>query len=262
MNKNSLEEILNNPLSHFNLYNLVNIDQTDESRFNEQDYDRFVLRAVWWYMIIDESQDWEASCKEKGIDGFDDFCDRLIKNKDKVCTTFKDDLQAGTGWTNVPSLSKSNEYAGKIFLSVTNDQLYFLADELLKKIIKVGMKDCDFKVNADENISRRDGIVIYFTEHNFRDYIKIIKSVQKAHPEIRFKEPNCFAYRYDDVIGIGKDYEGGEKSFTQKCCEVVDEIRRRGKPGFPFEPLERAIDEQLKDLITLCEKTRESEIDR
>ena len=143
-----------------------------------------------------------------------------------------------------------------------------------KNLIKSGRKNILFRVMDNLKMDTPDDYFDLVTaRHTITDPVQIYKTLKiGGYLIVRGVDKlDCWALKrlfgrgqaYFDKKPISLiDYEGGEKSFTQKCCEVVDEIRRRGKPGFPFEPLERAIDEQLKDLITLCEKTRESEIDR
>lgn len=259
MNKNELAKILDDPISKQNLYNSVNLRFDDESKFNQQDYSRFIFRNFWYRIFLTNPEQAKEVYKKIGSDGsFDSFYAKFIENGlyDKYYKKCENQLQTDTKWANSRFLGIEN-IEGKIYLSVNNDQLYFLADELLKRIIEVGMKDYDFKVNCDTDISRRDGIVIYFNKDNFKKYIKIIRTIQREHPEITFNEPNCFAYRYNNTIGIGKDYKDGS-SFTDKCCDIIGKLDL-SRPEYSLENIEKSINEHLKDVIGLCRSITENE---
>ena len=160
-------------------------------------------------------------------------------------------------WANAHYLG-TKEIAGKIYLSVNNNQLYYLADELLKGCIEEKMEDYDFKVSRDKGITRRDGIIIYFNKENFKQYIEIINTIQRDHPDIIFNSPNCFSYRYNSTIGIGKDF--GDLSFVKKCCEMV-ENENYSSSDESIVKIEKSINEHLKDLMSLCKQISEDERD-
>lgn len=259
MNKNELAKILDNPISKLNLYNAVNIRDDDESQFNKQDYSRFVIRNFWYQIFLANPEVATEINKKIESDGsFDSFYAKLIEKNlyDKYFKKWEEYLQTDTKWANSRFVG-IEDIEGKIYLSVNNDQLYHLADELLKGIIQEEIQDYDFKVNCDKDISRRDGIVIYFNKDNFKDYIKIIRAIQREHPEIRFNEPNCFAYRYNNTIGIGKDYKDGS-SFTDKCCDIIGKLDL-SRPEYSLENIEKSINEHLKDVIGLCRSLNENE---
>ena len=259
MNKNELAKILENPILGQNIYNSVNLRFDDETKFNQQDYSRFIFRNFWYRIKLANEEQAREIYEKIGSDGtFDSFYANFQEKSFfngyyKKC---EEHLKTDTNWANARFLG-INDIDGKIYLSLNNEQLYFFADELLKKIIQKGMKDYDFKVNCDTDISRRDGVVIYFNKDNFEDYINIIRAIQREHPEIKFNEPNCFAYRYNDTIGIGKDYKDGS-SFTEKCCNIIGMLDLNS-PDFSIEEIERSINEHLKEVIALCKKLTENE---
>lgn len=259
MNKQELSKILANPISKVNLYNFVVLRDDDESEFNEQDYSRFVFRNFWYKIHLANPEVLKEINEKMGSDGtFDGFYAKLIENNlyNKYYKKCEEYLHTDTNWACSRYIGLDN-VDGKIYLSADNDQLYYLADELLKGVITEEMQDYDFKVNCDKSISRRDGIVIYFNKNNFKQYIKIIRAIQREHPEIRFNEPNCFAYRYNNTIGIGKDYKDGS-SFTSKCCDVISRLDLR-RPEYSLENIEKSINEHLKDVIGLCRGLDENE---
>jgi len=261
MNKNELAKILNNPISKLNLYNAVNLRFDDESEFNKQDYSKFIFRNFWYRFSLTNPESMKEINEKINSDGtFDSFYAKLIEKKlyDKYYKRCEEVLHTDTKWANSRLIGiKEEDIEGKIFLSTNNDQLYYLADELLKGIIKEKIQDYDFKVNCDKDICRRDGIVIYFNKDNFKDYIKIIKSIQREHSEIKFNEPNCFAYRYNNAIGIGKDYKDGS-SFTEKCCDIIGKLDL-SRPECSLENIEKSINQHLKDVISLCRNLEENE---
>ena len=259
MNKNELARILSDPISKQHLYNAVTLQFDDKSEFNQQDYTRCILRNFWYQMLVAVPEEGKKINEIIGSDGtFESFYSQIMNKGlyNKFYNYLKNSLQTETEWAHFGA-GKNETIDGKIYLSVRNEQLYLLADEILKKITQVGMVDYDFKVNCNPEISRRDGIVIYFNRNNFKKYISIIESIKREHPEIDFKEPNCFAYSYNDFIGIGKDYKDGN-SFTGKCCDMIGELDLSGTE-YSFEDIEKSINEHLKDVIDMCKSLTEEE---
>ena len=134
MNKNELNKILNDPILKRNLYNAVNLRFDDESKINQQDYSRFIYRNFWYRMFLANPEQAKKIDEKIGGDGsFDSFYANCIEKGlfDKYYNICEKQLQTHTKWANSCFLG-IKDIAGKIYLSVNNDQLYFFPNDARK----------------------------------------------------------------------------------------------------------------------------------
>ena len=74
MNKNELAKILENPILIQNIYNSVNLRFDDETKFNQQDYSRFIFRNFWYRIKLANEEQAREIYEKIGSDGtFDSF---------------------------------------------------------------------------------------------------------------------------------------------------------------------------------------------
>ena len=158
-------------------------------------------------------------------------------------------------WVHILSsqiTKKDIDVLGKLYISVDNKDLYGFANMLLDCCVTEKLEDVEFKVNNNENVTRRDNVVIYFTKNNFSKYISIITRIIKENPNLQFNSQNPLGYSVDNNICIGSDFEGGTKSFNDACCKKIVELREKGwEDGDIVDSLDIAIKNHLSNIIEL-----------
>lgn len=167
-------------------------------------------------------------------------------------------------WTRIYSsklTGKDIAEQGKMYLSVDNKDLYMFANLLLDKCLKQGIEDYEFKVNNDDNKTRSDNVVIYFTTENFSKYISLVNQIISENPGIQLNAQNILGYSINSNIKIAKDYENGKESFTSKVCKTIIALRQRGVDNSEIiESIDSATQKYLSDIIKL--NNRGLEVDR
>ena len=120
MNKNELAKILENPILSQNIYNSVNLRFDDETKFNQQDYSRFIFRNFWYRIKLANEEQAREIYEKIGSDGtFDSFYANFQEKSFfngyyKKC---EEHLKTDTNWANARFLG-INDIDGKIYLSL------------------------------------------------------------------------------------------------------------------------------------------------
>jgi len=121
---------------------------------------------------------------------------------------------------NTQSSDEQSKYI-KIYLSVDNNSLHQFANQFLLSCLEYGYSDFDFKINKKANVNRRDNVVIYCTDKNFRQYIDLVQEVIKNNPRIAFNQPHLLGIPYDEHVYYGIDFDDGKTSYTDKLCKII-----------------------------------------
>lgn len=162
-------------------------------------------------------------------------------------------------WTKIYSSKikgREIEEVGKMYISVDNKDLYGFATLLLDKSLDYGLEDFEFKVNNDEGTTRRDNVVIYFTEENMGKYISLVNQIIAENPNIQLNEQHPLGYSIGKNISVGKDYKNGE-SFTSKGCKTIVELKNRGINNTSIiDGVDNALREHLKPVINVLEQEK------
>ena len=120
-----------------------------------------------------------------------------------------------------------------------------------------GLEDFEFKVNNDEGTTRRDNVVIYFTEENMGKYISLVNQIIAENPNIQLNEQNPLGYSIGKNICVGKDYENGSESFTSKVCKTIVALKNKGiNTTTIVDEVDNALGEHLKPVINLLEQEK------
>ena len=192
------------------LYNaLIILDS--ESRFNEDELNRFI--AGFTLLSKDEMTEEEYRKMMSNID-------KVSPDKfDKLKQDFK---RMNSDWIGV-SGKRANQKKNilKIYLSVDNCDLHYFANLLILQLLKEKCEDYDFKINYNQDINRRDNIVIYCNNENFGKYVAIVQDIIKKNSDIRWNSPNLLGIPYDEHIYCGIDSDDGEKSYTEMLCNDI-----------------------------------------
>ena len=181
---------------------------------------------------------------------------------DLIMISFKNRLLNMTdpSWTKIYSSTLTgNEIKeiGKMYISVDNKDLYRFATLLLDKSLYYGLEDFESKVNNDEEITRRDSVVIYFTEENMGKYISLVNQIIAENPNIQLNEQNPLGYSIGKNICVGKDYENGSESFTSKVCKTIVALKNQGINNTTIvDGVDKALGEHLKPVINLLEQEK------
>ena len=255
MNKEALKE----KLESFNegeeeLYDRINYVDTQSNKFNKSDRIELILKSMYLFhklygienirdnLNMPTKVDKNISYQQfvEYLEGLKQYkyslpmrsevktyCDLLIYSCLNRLLNMTDPI-----WTKIYSskITKNNEIdvLGKMYLSVDNKDLYRFAILLLEGCLEQGIDEFEFKVNNDENVTRCDNIVIYFTETNFNKYISLITQIIKDNSQIKLNTQNVLGYSINENICIAKDYNGGSESYTQKVCDVIALLKGKG----------------------------------
>lgn len=159
-------------------------------------------------------------------DTYYDLIFRALVNRNRV-------IKSG-GWKAIQKSNLENtennlndNFAYKIYLPIANESLELFSMRFLAKCSGRNV-DYDFKINDNSSISRSDNVVIYATNENFNDYIKIIEDVIKndSRIKINYEQQHLLAYPYNEYISIAPytDYKG--ESFSSIICNEICELRK------------------------------------
>lgn len=129
---------------------------------------------------------------------------------------------------NIQNQDETPDYI-KIYLSIDNGSLHLFANQFLLSCLEYQYNDLDFKINKDENINRRDNVVIYCTDKNFGQYVKLVQEVIQNNPKISFNQPHLLGIPYDEHIYCGIDFHNDKTSYTGKLCKGIFEALQKGK---------------------------------
>lgn len=162
-------------------------------------------------------------------------------------------------WTKIYSEKTTGEKSkkmGKIYLPVNNKHLHQFATQLFQKCLKYNINDYQFKISDNDDITRKDNLVIYFTQENFSTYIEAIEEIITENPFIKFDESNFLAYQYSEHIAVAKDFSD-VTSYTDILCNLIEYgIEQNLSTIEIVEKLESFTNEKLKEVILLCEETK------
>lgn len=183
---------------------------------------------------------------------FDSFCEQLEKYKlynfkNSICQgdTYYDlifralvnrnRVIISDGWKAIQKSNLENtenslneNFAYKIYLPIANESLELFSMRFLAKCSGRNV-NYDFKINDESSISRADNVVIYATDENFDDYIKIIEDIIKndSRIKINYDQQHLLAYPYNNYISIAPyiDYKG--ESFSSIICNEIYNLRKQ-----------------------------------
>ncbi len=246
MDKINLKKILDSfNGSETELYNLVNFLDIPSHKFNGADYCKLLYKSMYKFherngienilkyqvpisigrdVSYSEFKQYLYKLQEYEIKI--DLLPNVANHFDNICRIAAIKL-LGAGdwcWTRIYSskiTGQDIEEFGKMYLSVDNKDLYRFACLLLEKCIETGLEDYEYKVNNDENVTRSDNVVIFFTKDNFNKYISLINQILAENPDIKLNQQNVLAYSIDDNIKVARDYNDGSVSYTSKVCQKI-----------------------------------------
>lgn len=160
-------------------------------------------------------------------DTYYDLIFRALVNRNRV---IKSDGWKAIQKSNLENTENSlnKNFAYKIYLPIANESLELFSMRFLAKCSGKNV-DYDFKINDNSSISRSDNVVIYATNENFDDYIKIIEDVIKndSRIKINYEQQHLLAYPYNDYVSIAPyiDYKG--ESFSSIICNEICNLRKQ-----------------------------------
>lgn len=161
-------------------------------------------------------------------DTYYDLIFRALVNRNRV---IKSD-----GWKAIQKNNLENtknnlneNFAYKIYLPIANESLELFSMRFLAKCNGRNV-DYDFKINDDPSISRSDNVVVYATNENFNDYIKIIEDIIKndSRIKINYDQQHLLAYPYNDYISIAPYIDNKFESFSSIICNEICNLCRQG----------------------------------
>ena len=239
--------------SEIDLYNAINFIDKPSNEFDYYDYNEVLYKFMYLfhkkYGIENISKVYKAPLivnRDISFAEFKQYLEELKKFKIKVnpdlpnVKTYFDNIYRVASyklldrdsWTKVYSEKITGEDVsdvGKMYLSVDNRDLYKFANLLLDQCLDLGLEDYCFKVNADDSLTRRDNVVIYFTSDNFYKYISMINKILADNPNILLNEQSALGYSINENIKIGFDFDDGAVSYTEKLCKMILNLLQEGK---------------------------------
>ena len=199
------------------LYNdLVCLDVN--SIFDEAEFKKFLLSWTLFYNGGLTQKNYIDSLRKVGNIKTDNFL-KLEKN---LKLKFPD-------WIGIGNLNEEKNNIIKIYLSVDNNDLHRFANLFIYECLEKGFIDYDFKLNNNDKINRRDNVVIYCNAENFSNYVELVRSIIEMNPNLKFNLSHLLGISYTDKISVGIDFENGNKSWTDKICETIFNMRKNGK---------------------------------
>lgn len=232
------------------LYDSINYISMKSNKFNVTDYFELLYKTMYLYHrkkgIENISKKFQLPIiidREISYDKFKKYLNELKQYEIKlgllpnVRNHFDNVLRlsankllgiGGVSWSKVYSSKITGQEiseCGKMYVSVDNKDLYKFANLLLEKCLENGLNDYEFKVNDNEEKTRCDNVVIYFTNENFNKYISIIEQIFIENPDIQINQQNVLAYSINDKIKIAQDYDNGNVSYTNKLCNAIIVLR-------------------------------------
>jgi len=221
--KNELINKLSNLLFNNSevIYNsLILLD--NDSKFDDYEFKKFIV--IISYLLSGQNV-------EKN------YLDKLLSNLDKIDVQKSKNIaerieQINPGWyqfDSVQNLNSNLEFPFKIYLSVDNSTLHMFINDLMISTVDKNYNDLSFKINSNEDINRRDNVVIYCTKENLNEYIDLIKSVIETNPDIKFNAPHLLGIPVTEKISVGVDFDGGKVSFTEGICDNISKGLNNGK---------------------------------
>lgn len=93
----------------------------------------------------------------------------------------------------------------KLYLSVDNNSIHLFANHLVMKSLLNNYDDLNFKVNNNEDINRRDNVVIYCNKDNLVKYVNLVNELIEDHPEIVFNSRHLLGIPCGEHISLGID---------------------------------------------------------
>ena len=283
MNKKRIKDILDSfDGTEDDLYDEINYINMKSNKFNVSDRNELVFRTMYLYhkerglenirkdlnlpIVIPNDIDYEQFLKyleelkqhkaslelRPDVKNFYDLI--MISSKYRLLN------MTDPSWTKIYSSKlKGNEIKeiGKMYISVDNKDLYRFATLLLDKSLYYGLEDFEFKVNNDEGTTRRDNVVIYFTEENMGKYISLVNQIIAENPNIQLNEQNPLGYSIGKNICVGKDYKNGSESYTSKVCKTIVALKNIGiNTTTIVDEVDNALGEHLKPVINLLEQEK------
>ena len=264
------------------LYDKINYIDMESNNFNIDDYYELLFKTMFLYHLINgiESVSMRTQLPfviDRNI-SYNEFRRQLIKYKEyelkidllpNIKNYFDNIIRLASSkllgmsdwrWTRVYSSKvtgkENNNCVGKIFISVDNKDLYRFANLLLAKCLENGLTDYEFKINNDDSKTRRDNVVIYFTLENFSNYITIINRIIEENPDIKINSSHPFGYEVNDYIRVGLDYNNGNESFTERICNIICGLKKK---GISTEEIIDYLDKMIKDDLSYIIGTNDLE---
>ncbi len=223
-NEQELLNILKNikNLNIDELYDDLTIIKDQKSEFDESEYDKFIMS----FALLNRNRT-DISASELTT-----LCDNLRKANSSKLAKFKSTFtNYFKHWIQITSLKANDKESNiKIYLSVDNSNLHLFANKFILACLNSNLEDFCFKVNNNSSVNRRDNIVVYCNQKNFGSYIRLIQNVITDNPNIKFNSPHLLGIPYNDKISCGFDYENGQISYTENCCQNIYEALKMNYP--------------------------------
>ena len=275
MNKIKLKEILDNFKGDYTeLYDEVTVVSHDMNQFDSDYYDEivyvFLFMFNYKYGIDKLSKNGIIPRLFGKVESYDEF--KLLLNKykeidfhndllpnefnlfDEIWRLAEVKLLNRDSWTKIYASAITEREVkedGKLYVSVDNKDLYQFALKFFIRCLEKGIKDCEFKVNNDERVTRRDNVVIYFTKENLNLYLEAIREIIQEIPDIKINEGHLLGYEIEPGIAMARDYKDGN-SYTEKFCKAMIVLKEKRVPNQQLvELLEQSSSKYLGDLIAM-----------
>ena len=217
------------------LYDDLIIIPNKNSQFNKEEFKKFIIS----FSLINSNNINATNLKTYWNKLSRVSPDKLEKMKDNLTKYFKN-------WIQIETPDSKNELRNiKLYLSIDNSCLHLFANKFLLASLNQDLKDISFKVNNNQDINRRDNVVIYCNSENIGFYLKIVQEVIKENPNLIFNSPHLLGIPYDNNIYFGVDYENGKVSYTDRLCQNIFEAL---KEGFSPEKIANLIDYKKEKL--------------
>lgn len=273
MNKLEVNQIISQFNGDYNdLYTKIIVINKEKTKFDKMYYDEIVYMSLFLFHLesgienlskrniipkkfgkVSSYEEFKSLLEDyKNIPYSSEYTPQISNLYEEIWRLAELKLLSRDDWTKMYAssiYSKELKEDGKIYLSVDNESLYQFATLLASTCLRKGMRDFEFKVNNNEEINRRDNIVIYFTNENLNDYLEIINEIKETHLELKFNQSHLLGYELDNHVIIAKDYKDGS-SFTEKICKTIISLKQNGyTPEQITDLVENGIEQHLSGVL-------------
>lgn len=114
-----------------------------------------------------------------------------------------------------------NKISHRLYIGANGSSKYAFCHKLYEKL-KAANIPFYFKVNDNDNVNRRDNIVIYSSTEYLEETLKVVENILKENSYLlnNFSSPSILMGKLEDNIGYASEKANSGKSYTSKMIDI------------------------------------------